>query len=79
MCSLTPVVREDLVSHPDYSVAIVLNKIDGAMSRGTNELLAVMRYDTLQEKVPQKLVTFEVSALAGKGLRPLLKWITGEK
>ncbi|KAG0721353.1 Peroxisome biogenesis factor 1 [Chionoecetes opilio] len=68
-----------LSSARSWWVAIVLNKTDGAMSRGSNELLAVMRYEALKEKVPQSLTTFEVSALAGKGLRPLLKWITGEK
>ena len=57
----------------------MLNKIDGAVSRGSSELLFVMRFDILQKKVPQKLVTFEVSALAGKGLRAPFKWIKGEK
>ncbi|XP_071524116.1 ADP-ribosylation factor-like protein 16 isoform X2 [Panulirus ornatus] len=72
----------DLLAHPKLraaQVAIVFNKTDSAMSRGVNELLHVMRFDNLKEYVPQQLTTFEVSALAGKGLRSLLKWITGEK
>ncbi|XP_066939868.1 ADP-ribosylation factor-like protein 16 [Macrobrachium rosenbergii] len=60
-------------------VAIVLNKNDSAMSRGANELLNVMRLADLKECVTQTITTFEVSALAGKGLRPLLKWVKGEK
>ncbi|KAK7081033.1 ADP-ribosylation factor-like protein 16 [Halocaridina rubra] len=60
-------------------VAIVMNKNDSAMSRGSNELLNVMRFNDLKECVTQQLTTFEVSAILGKGLRPLLKWVKGEK
>nr|XP_045592698.1 ADP-ribosylation factor-like protein 16 [Procambarus clarkii]XP_045592699.1 ADP-ribosylation factor-like protein 16 [Procambarus clarkii]XP_045592700.1 ADP-ribosylation factor-like protein 16 [Procambarus clarkii]XP_045592701.1 ADP-ribosylation factor-like protein 16 [Procambarus clarkii]XP_045592702.1 ADP-ribosylation factor-like protein 16 [Procambarus clarkii] len=72
----------DLLAHPKLKtaqVAIVLNKTDSATSRGTNELLNVMRFDNLKQHAPQQLFTFEISALAGKGLRPLMKWIKGEK
>lgn len=62
-----------------FQVAVVLNKTDCVLSRASNELLNAMRFDELKEYAPQQLTTFEVSALAGKGLRPLLEWIKGTK
>ncbi|ROT70911.1 hypothetical protein C7M84_010785 [Penaeus vannamei] len=70
----------DLGEEIDWSeVAVVLNKTDCVLSRASNELLNAMRFDELKEYAPQQLTTFEVSALAGKGLRPLLEWIKGTK
>lgn len=37
-----------------------------------------MRMDEVKQYAKQKILTFEVSALANKGLKPLIKWVKGE-
>ncbi|XP_047485123.1 ADP-ribosylation factor-like protein 16 [Penaeus chinensis] len=72
----------ELLANPKLKttqVAVVMNKTDCVLSRASNELLNAMRFDDLKEYAPQQLTTFEVSALAGKGLRPLLEWVKGTK
>ena len=62
-----------------FQIAIVMNKIDVALTRSTKEIQNLIRLNDIRGLTPQKIVVFDVSARAGKGLRPLLKWITGEK
>ncbi|KAK3873876.1 hypothetical protein Pcinc_021137 [Petrolisthes cinctipes] len=65
------------MSLQQLKVAIVLNKCELPLSRSANEVLNVMRLEDLKQHARPKLLTFEVSALPPKGLRPLLKWMRG--
>ena len=56
-----------------------MNKIDVCLTRSSKELQNLMRLPDVKALTCQKIDVFDVSAHAGKGLRPLTKWITGEK
>ncbi|CAL4220245.1 unnamed protein product, partial [Meganyctiphanes norvegica] len=68
----------DLLAHPHLrgvQVAVVFNKTEAPLLRNCNEIMNIMRFDDLKQFASQTIVNFEVSAFAGKGIRPLLKWI----
>lgn len=60
-------------------MALILNKIDRPLPRDTKELLSVLRYEDLLEYCRQPITVFEVSALSGKGVKPLVRWMWGEE
>uniref|UniRef100_A0A2P2I7V1 ADP-ribosylation factor-like protein 16 n=1 Tax=Hirondellea gigas TaxID=1518452 RepID=A0A2P2I7V1_9CRUS len=77
----TTLLLMPLLAHPNtqkMQIALVFNKMDRPLPRDTSELLAVLRYDDLQQYCRQKLLLFEVSAVSGKGLKALARWMWGE-
>lgn len=71
-----------LLAHPHTQkaqVALVLTKMDRPLPRDTKEVLAVLRLEDLQQYCRQTIKVFEVSAVSGKGLKALTRWMWGEK
>ncbi|XP_018027471.1 ADP-ribosylation factor-like protein 16 [Hyalella azteca] len=71
-----------LLAHPrtqKAQVAIVLNKVDRPLPRDTKELLNVLRLSDLKQYCRQQITVLEVSAVTGKGLKALTRWMWGDK
>ena len=62
-----------------FQIAIVLNKVDKPLPRDPKEILGVLRFDDLVHYCRQTIKCFEVSAVSGKGLKALTRWIWGEE
>jgi len=62
-----------------FQVLLVLSKMDASYRQMRNEALLMLQLAQLKKEVSQNITVVEASAMTGKGIDSVLKWLQGDK
>jgi small GTP-binding protein len=60
-------------------VLLVLSKMDASYRQMRNEALLMLQLAQLKKEVSQNITVVEASAMTGKGIDSMLKWLQGDR